>query len=46
MRESFLFQVTSDEDRILILRLFLEGTAKDWYSSKVITLGLDESFDI
>lgn len=39
-------QVMLDEDKVLILRLFLEGTAKDWYSSKVMALGLDESFDI
>lgn len=38
-------QVTSDEDKILILRLFLDGTAKDWFSSKVITIGLDANFE-
>lgn len=34
-------QVTLDEDKILILRLFLDRTAKDWFSSKVVTIGLD-----
>ncbi|KAK2578585.1 hypothetical protein KPH14_000919 [Odynerus spinipes] len=34
-------KVETDEDKILILRLFLDGTAKDWFSSKVITIGLD-----
>lgn len=38
-------QITSDEDKILTLRLFLDGTAKDWFSSKVITIGLDVDFD-
>ncbi|KAK2577720.1 hypothetical protein KPH14_012678, partial [Odynerus spinipes] len=38
-------QITLSEDKILILRLFLEGTAKDWYASKVMALGLDESFE-
>lgn len=38
-------QVTSDEDKILILRLYLDGTAKNWYASKVITIGLQEDFD-
>ncbi|XP_076301773.1 uncharacterized protein LOC143219848 [Lasioglossum baleicum] len=39
-------QVTSDQDKILILRLFLDGTAKDWFSSKVVTIGLDVEFEI
>lgn len=38
-------QVTSDEDKILILGLFLDGAAKDWFSSKVITIGLNASFE-
>lgn len=38
-------QITLDENKILILRLFLEGTAKDWYASRVMSLGLDESFN-
>jgi len=38
-------QVTADEEKILILRLFLDGTAKDWFSSKVITIGLDADFE-
>ena len=38
-------QITSDENKILILRLFLSGTAKDWFSSKVITIGLDGDFE-
>ncbi|KYN03200.1 hypothetical protein ALC62_05962 [Cyphomyrmex costatus] len=37
-------QITSDEDKILILRLFLDGIAKDWFSSKVVTIGLDAEF--
>lgn len=38
-------KLASDEDKILILRLFLEGTAKDWYATSLITLGIEESFD-
>lgn len=38
-------QVISDEDKILILRLFLDGTAKNWFSSKIVTIGLDVEFE-
>lgn len=38
--------IVSDEDKILILRLFFDGTAKDWFASKIITIGLDKNFDV
>lgn len=38
--------VEEDRDKILILRLFLDGIAKEWFDSKLITLGLDNSFQI
>lgn len=31
--------------RFLILRLFLNRTAKDWLSLKVVTIGLDVDFE-
>ncbi|XP_072393540.1 uncharacterized protein [Diabrotica undecimpunctata] len=39
-------EVVADEDKILILRLFLDGIAKEWFESKIITLGLDNSFEV
>lgn len=37
--------VEADADKILILRLFLDGIAKGWFASKLILLGLDNSFE-
>lgn len=34
------------EDKILILRLFMDGTAKDWFASKIVTLGLNVNFEV
>lgn len=39
-------EVEEDRDRILILRLFMDGIAKEWFDSKLIRLGLDKSFQI
>ncbi|XP_044766220.1 uncharacterized protein LOC123322343 [Coccinella septempunctata] len=38
--------VEEDMDKILILRLFLDGIAKEWFDSKLIILGLETDFQI
>lgn len=44
LRECTRCQVNNSEDKILILRLFMEGSAKNWYASALIELGLNREF--
>ncbi|CAB0001782.1 unnamed protein product [Nesidiocoris tenuis] len=44
IRECDRCQVANSEDKILILRLFMDGIAKNWYSSTLSDLGLDKNF--
>ncbi|KAF6200735.1 hypothetical protein GE061_005179 [Apolygus lucorum] len=43
-RECERCQVIHSEDKILILRLFMDGSAKNWYASTLVQLGLDTAF--
>lgn len=45
-RECDRLGVQKDEEKIEILRLFLEGSSLDWYSSMLIKLTLDSAWEI
>jgi len=44
IRECERCQINDSENKVLILRLFMEGIAKNWYSSTLIELGLEKDF--